>query len=1063
MLTRLVSITLVILGILCAGARAQESASSAIVGLVTDATHGALPGATVTVTQIGTGAQRVVVSDSEGRFSVPGLRPAVYSIKAELVGFNPAEIREVALRNGETIRPALALSIGSVSEQITVTGAAPLLETASASVGAVINERMLEELPIVGRTLLNIATTAPGVSPRSFQQNTQYGRRDQYVTVEGGRDSSTNYAIDGVYVRSLRFNNMSLNPPIDTVQEVNVLRNSFSTEYGQGSAVVSMVTKSGSNLFSGTASEYFRNDALNAKNYFAPTKPTYERNQFGFAAGGPLLRSKIFLFGGYEGTRETQGEVQIATAITDSRWLSGDFSGSTATIRDPLTGLPFPNNQIPAGRISQFARSQIGNVPIANLPGAVNNYRVIRNFDDDTDTVTFRSDQQISQNHATFQRFIWYDSAQVLPAATTFGGRPQKGKNLAAGYTWVVSSSIVNETRFGYNYAYATNYNFLPGLPDYTAENYAALAGLRNIQGALEKTYRGYPGATITGVTGPPNTGVFQGATENVYSFSNATTKVLGGHNLRFGFQGQWRKFYQSTPVGQNGAFTFNGRATGLANNSANAFADFLLGFCSTCAGQFGTADSTYRSPTLAPFIDDVWAVNSKLTIQAGLRWEYIAPWHEIDDIEATFDPASGKIAFHKVPANIPPALLPLVNTTDNFYPEGIVTRDFNNFGPRVGVVYSLNDSTALRAGFGLYYDNLNLNELQFMRLVPPFAGRYDLSPAGTALVNVADLFPDINSVTSFPAPFAIDPENETAYTKQWNVNVQRTLGRNLVLEVAYTGSRSSNEHKRFNINQPAEGTTAQALRLPYPSFAPAILTSSDSGHGDFEAVSVRIDKRFADGFFFTGSYQLSRNRDNNSGEVEANDTAFAWNHEADYGYSRNDQRHRSTITFGYELPSFGSGFLHHVLGDWQASGNIRLQSGRRFSVSVNALQSLGSFVPSRANFAPGREEDKGKLDDASAARWFDPTAYTQPAAGFQGTAGRNTLVGPAFRRVDLSVTKRVPFGAARRVDFRVEIFNALNTVNFGNPNANISNANVGTITTADDPRTVQLSLRVNW
>jgi hypothetical protein len=328
-------------------------------------------------------------------------------------------------------------------------------------------------------------------------------------------------------------------------------------------------------------------------------------------------------------------------------------------------------------------------------------------------------------------------------------------------------------------------------------------------------------------------------------------------------------------------------------------------------------------------------------------------------------------------------------------------------------------------------------------------------------------MFPDISTVstTSFPAPFAIDPNIETAYTQQWNVNVQRTLAQSLVFEVAYTGSRTRNEHKRYNINQPVEGTTPVAARVPYPSFAPAILTSSDQGHADFEGVSFRLDKRFSRGLFFNGSYQISRNRDNGSGEVEANDTAFAWNQEADYGRSRNDQRHRSTIAFGYDLPSYDNRVLNAIAGNWQVSGNIRLQSGRPFTVSVSALQSLGSFVPSRANFAPGREgeDDRGRIDNPTIARWFDPTAYTVPAAGFQGTAGRNTLIGPSFKRVDLGLTKRIPLGGGRRADFRAEIFNLLNTTNFGNPASNISNATAGTITTADDGRNVQLSLRFNW
>lgn len=1053
--------------LMCVAAFAQQSASSAIVGQVMDTTQGGLPGATVTVTNVGTGAQRSAVTDAEGRFSVPALLPATYQIHVELSGFQPAEIKDLVLRVGETVRPMMTLSLAGIAEAVSVQAEAPLLQTGSASVGAVITERMLEELPITKRTLLNITTLAPGVTARSFQRGTQYGRRDQYITVEGGRDSSTNYAIDGVYVRSMRFNNMSLNPPVDSVQEVNLLRNSFSTEYGQGQAVVSMVTKSGTNGFSGSAAEYFRNESLNARSYFAPTKPTYDRNQFSFTSGGPILRNRFFVFGAYEGLRETQGEVNFAN-VPDPAWVRGDFSNVAVPIRDPLTGLPFQGNRIPQDRISRFAALQLDRVPAPNISGP-NNYIKIENFLDQTDTVALRMDQVLNTSHSLFERYMWYDSDQTIPGAITNQFRPQAGKNLALGHTWVLSPSVVNEIRFGYNYAYHVGGDELPD-EDRLSRNWVSEIGLRNLQGGITRDYFGRPGANIAGFGGVvPGTGVFQGATENVYSISNATSKVAGAHNLRFGFQAQYRKYYQTTPVGPRGGFSFNGRATGLVNSRPHAVADFLLGYCSSCTGQFGTGDANYVSPTFAPFFDDVWQVNRRLTLQMGIRWEYLAPWHEVDDLEASFDPESGKIAFHKVPANLPAALLPLVITQDNFYPKGIVKKDLNNWGPRLGTVYTLNDRTVLRTGFGIYYDNLNLNELSFTRLVPPFAGGYDLSPTGSQLVNVMDMFPDLNTISVFPAPFSMNPGNVTAFTRQWNVNVQRTLGRDYVFEVAYTASQSRNEHKRFQLNQPREGTAPLAQRLPYPAFAPRILTSDDTGHGEFKGLSLRIDKRYAGGLFFTGSYQISDNKDNGSGETEANDTAFAWDHEADWSYSRYHQRHRGSMSFGYELP-FGegkrwlsdSGPLAYALGNWQLSGVIRAQSGVPFTVSVNALQSLGSFVPSRANFAAGREKDKGKLDNPTPDRWFDPTAYAVPPAGFQGRAGRNTLLGPAFRSVDLSITKRFPVGTTR-FDFRGEIYNLLNTTNFGNPAANISNTNAGVISSAADARSVQLSVRVSW
>ena len=357
----------------------------------------------------------------------------------------------------------------------------------------------------------------------------------------------------------------------------------------------------------------------------------------------------------------------------------------------------------------------------------------------------------------------------------------------------------------------------------------------------------------------------------------------MGSHNLRFGIQGQWRKFYQSTPVSQNGAFTFNGRATGTANNLTNAFADFILGYCSSCQGQFGTADSTYHSPTLSPFIDDVWTVNQNLTIQAGLRWEYIAPWHEENDIEATFDPASGKIAFHKVPANMPPALLPLVNTQDGFYPAGITKKDFNNFGPRIGVVYSLDDKTVAPRRLRPVLRQpepqraaVHASCAAICRTVRSVAGGHGTGEYGGHV-------PRYQHGVDDQLPGAVRHRSEHRDGLYPAVERQRPahVVPDLVFEVAYTGSRTRNEHKRYNINQPREGTTPVAARVPYPAFAPAILTSSDQGHADFEGVSFRLDKRFSHGLFFNGSYQISRNRDNGSGEVEANDTAFAWNQEA--------------------------------------------------------------------------------------------------------------------------------------------------------------------------------------
>jgi hypothetical protein len=1057
MFCRLGSLTLAALVLLGTAVNAQESASSAIVGQVMDTTHGAMPGATVTVTHTGTNAQRVTTTDGEGRFSVPNLPPATYTIRVELTGFQTAELKDVTLRNGDIARPTITLGLANVAENVTVTGVSPLLQTANASVSQTITQKQIEDLPVAGRNLLAFAALSAGVTPQAFNRATQFGAagssRSLYVTVEGGRDSSTNYAIDGVYVRSLRFNNLSLNPPLDAVQEVNVLRNSFTTEYGQGQAVVSIVTKSGSNRLSASAYDYIRNTSIEAANYFGQ-KPG-DRKQAGFTLGGPAVRNKVFLFGGYEGLRTTQAKSLFAS-VPNPALVSGNFSSLATPIIDPVTGQPFPGNLIPSSRFSNLARVLAPTIPAPNNPGA-NNYLTIRDFTDNADTGTVRGDQVLSSKHNLFERFLAYKGSQLNPGAFTYTNFPQTGRNLAIGETWVVSQNVVNEIRVGYNYAYHLN---APISLD--GRNWVADIGLRNLAGGIDPLDYGRPGFNISGVSGNGEGGITQGATENIVSVSNATSWVRGSHNLRFGLQAQYRIFEHLTEVPPRGTFTFNGQFTG------NPVADFLLGYCSTCTGAFGSSRSTYHSPTLAPFLDDNWQISRVLTLQMGLRWEYLGPWREINGIEGSFDAASGKIGYNKVPANLPSQLVPLVINQDGFFPEGIVQKDLNNWGPRVGLAYNANDKTVIRTGFGVYYDNLNLNELQFSRLVPPFYGQYSLQPTRTDLSFNADrLFPDLNNIPQFPAPFSMDPSNRSAYTVQWNGNVQRSLGDSYLFEVAYTGSRSYNEHKRYNINQAQPGTTPIATRVPYPAFQSAILYSSDGGWARFNGVSFRVEKRYSDGLFFLANYQLSKSIDNGSGEIEANDTAYAWNLNADESYARYDQRHRAAVSFGYELP-FGAGRpwlssggpVAYVLGGWQVQGIVRLGSGFPLSVTSTNVCQCGSFVPQRVNLVSAG--NFGILDSPTPDRWFDQTAYAVPAAGTQGNAGRNTIRGPGTEQVNFSVSKRFPVGHAR-VEVRGEIFNLLNHNNFGNPDANISNTTIGTITTADDGRNLQLGLRVTW
>jgi hypothetical protein len=1045
----------ILLVALCQFADAQETTSAGIVGQVFDASKAAVPDALVTVMNVGTNASRTARTDAEGAFSIPNLASAQYQIRIEKQGFQSAIIEPFDLRIGEIARRTIELRVGALTDSIVIEANAPLLETENGTLSQVIDTKQISELPLNGRNLVQLAALAAGVSPRQSLQRSvsQYGDRNEFVQVDGGRDASTNYVIDGVYARSLRFNNLAFQPSVDTIHEFNVLRNSFSAEYGQGQSVVTAVTKSGTNNLHGSAFEFLRNDALDARNFFAAQKPPYRRNQFGGTAGGPVIKNKFFVFGGYEGLKTRKG-LTLLGSVPSQSLLNGDFSSISTPIVDPLSGAPFPNNQIPVNRVSHFASILGATIPAPNVAGK-NNYITNRTFIDDYSTVTFRADQVLSSKHTLFERYIWYDASQIGPATFTATTYPQTAQNFSLGDTYVISTTVVNDLRLGYNRA-----NNLWQQVSLNGANWVQTLGLHNLAAASDPLDFGRPPFSIAGFSGQGEGAYTQGALENNYSVSDTISKVWGKHTLRTGIQLQNRRFFHITEVLPRGNFAFDGRFTG------NSTADFLLGYCSSCAGALGSSRSNYRSNTVAPFINDEWRVNQKLSINLGLRYDYLGWWREQANQEGAFDPASGKIGFHKVPTNIPAALQPLIINKDNFYPAGLITPDKNNWAPRVGVAYRMTEKTIIRSGFGVYYDNPNLNELQFNRLLPPFYFNRTILPDKSSPVLVDNLFPGLNDISQIPAPFSVMVSNRMPYVLQWNFNVQRTLTRDLLLEVAYTGSGGRKLPRRVNQNEADFGTTPLITRLPYPQFDPGIFTAINDGLSNFNAVSLRIEKRYSKGLYFLGNYQYSKNIDTNSGETD-NSIAYRTNTRLNRALSAFDQRNRAVISAGYELP-FGKGkpwlnsdgVSSFVFGGWQVQGIVSLLAGMPFTPSGAFVCSCGSYVPQWVNAVkPGF----GKLSNPTPNAWYDPTAFALPAIGFQGNAGRNIIRGPGRNDLDLSMFKVFPISERVTIQFRAEFFNVTNHPSFGFPDGNISNVTAGVISSAYDGRSIQFGLRMVW
>ena len=1036
---------------------AQELTTGSIVGVVRDESGAVIPGASVSVTNKATGAQRTGISSETGDFSIPGLLPALYDVRVEMSGFRGYTVQGLELKVNQVARLDVRLGVGQLTESVTVSGGAVLLETETSAVGQVIDEQRVRELPLNGRNLTQLAALSAGISPKSFERGTQYGGRDQYVTVEGGRDSSTNYLIDGVMARSLRFNNLSLNLNIDAIQEFKVNRNSFSAEFGQGQSVVTAVTRSGSNDFHGSVYEFLRNDNLDARKFFDATKPEFRRNQYGATGGGPLVRNKAFFFGAFEGLREAQGRTLFGT-VPNPALFTGDLSPISTPIIDPATGQAFSGNRIPENRISRFARGYTKYFPAPNNPGS-NNYRRVANFIDHSDSVTARTDQTLSPRHTLFERYVWYKGSRITPGSFTDTDNPQRGQNVSIQSTFTITPRQINEFKVGYNRAIHYVLPINPG------GNPVQELGIRNLAGSVDPIDYGVPAVNITGFSNPGSGGITQGSIENIYTVADNLSSVLGNHTLKFGVELQHRRFFHITEVPPRGTFNFNGQY------SRNAIADYLLGVPNQVGGASGSSRSNYRSNYLGLFFQEDWRLHQRITLNLGVRYEYGAPWKEQANQEGYFDPATGLITFHVIPGNIPPALSGLYNTQAGLVPAGIMRSDKNNLAPRVGLAWRpVGEKTVIRAGVGVFYDNVNLNELQFTRLVAPFyANITTVASTGTPNIFVDNLFPSLNEITRFPAPFSVDPNNRTPYSLEYNLNIQRRLSSNWLLETGYSGSNSHKLWKRYNQNQAAfdpTGTIPIQNRLPFPKFDPGILTSANDANGNYNGGFVKIEKTYSSGLFLLSSYTFSKSIDNNSGEIEANDTRDRTNKGLDRGRARFDQRHRFTGSFGYALP-FGSGkkFLTNaggvpgfLIGGWSAQGIVSLLSGPPFSVMAANVHNTGSFVPQYAN-----RIGNGKLENPTPNMWFDLNAFTQPVVGTQGNAARNILDGPSYKNFDFSLTKNNRIREALNMQFRAELFNIFNHPNFGLPNGNISQNSKGTITSVADGRDIQLGLKLIW
>lgn len=1059
---------------------ALAQATGQINGLVTDTQGGVLPGVTVEVTNMDTGAIRTAITGADGLYTVPLLQPGNYTVKASLSGFKTAVREGVRVTVTETARAAFELEVGQLSEVLTVTATATLVETTNATRGIVIDEQKVVDLPLNGRNFTQLGTLIPGVvaPPTGLGGQTGdatpggFGNATGGFNVNGMRNQSNNFLLDGATNNDTFNTGFVLRPPPDAIEEFKILTHAFGAEYGRNAgSVVNVVTKSGSNTLSGAAWEFNRDDALQARNYFAPAdqpKPVLQQDQFGASLGGPLVRNRLFGFGYYEGYRNDSGITNNVVVLSEAQ-RRGDFSALATPIRDPLTGLAFPGNIIPAGRISPQATQLLNDfVPLPNSPG--NRYIVSPTVTDDRDQFGMRFDYQLGNDQSLLVRYMRSDTDRITPRVIAPVDQRATAtlQDVMASHNFVISSNVINQARFSVNRitakpavtsglaprSYGINFDntnpAAPGLPS------IAVAGF----------FGG--GAAALGDAQQP----FVDRVNHVWQIANDTTWIKGRHSLKFGVDIRREAMRIAFINRPNGDLTFSGLTTG------NSAADFLVGYAAQARATTTQAIQEGYGWLYAGYVQDEFRVTSKLTLNLGLRYELPTPFVDVNDAITGFHTGQQSTVYPNAPTG-------LVYAGDAGVPRGIVPTDKNNFAPRVSVAWDPfgDGRTSIRSAFGVFYDAL-AGQGDFFQsgvLSPPFTPLVELNAtaANPTLVPIAD---PLRAVAGPPNPFppaltviGWGDQFESPYAYHYNVGVQRQIGGTLGAEVAYVGSRGNALPIFIEINPGlyTPGQTSQGARL-MPAFA-LVRPTFSVAQSWYDALQTSLRMLPTRGLNFLASYTLSETTDhvsglNIGGEARpvlavAQDDEASIQRALDYekGPALFDARHRFVVSFGYELPRLEdqAAFVRYLAGGWQLNGIYQAQTGFPLSITRGPTLDIRYLT-----WRPDVTCDPNN-GPKTTTQYFDTSCFnlrTLAETGERpGNVGRNTVRGPGFQRTDLSIFKNFNFAQRQRIQVRIETFNLWNQARFGQPNGVIGTAPFGQITTAEDGRVIQLGIKYSF
>ena len=1019
-----------------------QSSGGAITGVVTDAAWQPIANATVQLTEADTGRRRSILTDSQGGFTISNLPPGAYRIEAEREGYRK-QVQQLTLQLNQELQIEIPLVAGPRTETVEVTAVAGLLRTETAALGGVIDNRQITGLPLDGRDFFELSLLLPGVSPAA-PGSAGSARGDFAININGAREDSNNFVLDGVFNGDPKLNGIGVTPPVDAVREFEVATSTYDATYGRNAGgQVNVVLKGGANQLHGTAYEFLRNDVTDARNFFAaPFEPTpqYQRNQFGGSVGGPLVRNRTFFFGDYEGRRVREGITQVTNVPTALERV-GNFSQSSLYAIDPFTQQPFPGNVIPQNRLDPIGLKIAALYPLPNrgVPGQdFVSSPVERDRDDHFD---LRLDHSLGAKDQLSGRYSFGDRTLYEPFSTSslvavpgYGNNvPRRAQNAVASETHTFTPNLLNEVRAGFNRVSAgvfqqnmsNNLNQQVGLP--TVSSNARDCGLSLI--------------SILGYSplGDESNNPQHGAT-SIYQVSDALTWAHGKHLLRTGVDLRWLQQNAFRDEEARGFLTFLGE-------TGNALAEMLLGLPSlTGVATLDNAEHL-RSHSAYAFVQDTWRLRPDLTLIAGLRYEYNSPPVDAFDRANLYDPATQS----------------LVRVGTGNIPRGGSPPDRNNFAPTVGLAWRPGRSnTTVRAGYGIHYDQSSLAPGEGLYFSPPYFNFNLYFPFGQVPLALSNPFP-----ANFPIPvpssaLAMQKNLTTPYIQQWNVNVQQELGRDRVVELAYVGSKGTKLLGARDLNQPFPSAQPVNPR-PVPQFADIDILESRS-NSNYNSFQARFQQRFQHGLTALASYTWSKSIDDASSffssSGDANFPQNSYDTRAERGLSNFDLRHRFSLSYSYDLP-FGKGALR---GGWQTFGIWTFQTGRPFTVALdpnvdnsNTGQSILGFG---ANDRPNLLRPAA-LSNPTPDRWFDVSAFALPPFGSFGNAGRNILTGPGFQSVNISLVKNLRFAERASLQIRAEVFNLFNHPNFDLPNIFFGTPAFGAIQSAESPRRIQFGAKI--